>query len=761
MYFFFLVESHQDLKQVFDDKVESYCLQAFELGLNKTTFELRTMTEEQLISFFKEERQESNANPFRITPPTLPSKLEMLRPSSIMILPFSLADEAFTCGEAVIYREFSKELHLGIEKKADYIPTFKGAKKLDIQSARERFKLYRELDVHVKDIENLKQSFEAKKQFQQELEEEDEDPLTGNEIPTSVNFKTLLKQREAKMKTLIEELSEIIDSHASAEEAMVHIKAKQGAWFSFKDDCDRSVIHVAVEKGLSCLVKCLLMCGAGVNDYEGCGATPLLLAVIKQDPQMVDLLIQFGGRVSGTFPGNVISPLQAAFMLGNEVIISKLQAAREKVEGIEKNLVTLLLDGYENEERMIPTVNENLHHISPQIIGGRNIVISIGDVKTTTTTRGLKNRAPDEFGVFSETPGDFHCIGYVLESLSKIYGPGGFYYVIRQTLRRVKISPQSFEKIFKEENYERCFEAMSDFYWGLAIAAVQEFYASEYFPSKEDMEVWLKDNLDANGLLHTKFNEWVVNLRGQDKTFDYFIEFVCYYGPLLQVYQHSVRHGLGQLREACWIHLLPIFAALNKKNYRDETFVHVTNFTSFWPLAVREMFRKNCSISLKGKLGHNLALDEFVETIMVRPLKVYGKKHTTLSMLQKVNMNLELLEHVKDTYKKGFGVNTTGKHTRADSTPDRQKVAWFALKEEWFKNKSRDFVAVYNHNKKEVEPASERSHVSNRLLNIKERGKKYITEHFNEMQLRLFPNYDFTNPNGSEQKPSTSSVIPP
>ena len=44
----------------------------------------------------------------------------------------------------------------------------------------------------------------------------------------------------------------------------------------------------------------------------------------------------------------------------------------------------------------------------------------MGDVKTTTTTPGLRNRCPDEFGSFSETPRDFPTIGYCME-ISHVY----------------------------------------------------------------------------------------------------------------------------------------------------------------------------------------------------------------------------------------------------------------------------------------------------------------------------------------------------
>ena len=78
---------------------------------------------------------------------------------------------------------------------------------------------------------------------------------------------------------------------------------------------------------------------------------------------------------------------------------------------------------------------------------------------------------------------------------------------------------------------------------------------------------------------------------------------------------------------------------MRKINYKDEIFSHIINFTGEWPLAIREMYRRNMSISMKGRRGHNVAIDEYVQTAVVHPLKVYSKKHTTVAMLEKINMH--------------------------------------------------------------------------------------------------------------------------
>ena len=52
-----------------------------------------------------------------------------------------------------------------------------------------------------------------------------------------------------------------------------------------------------------------------------------------------------------------------------------------------------------------------------------------------------------------------------------------------------------------------------------------------------------------------------------------------------------------------------------------------------------------------------MAIEEYVESMVVKPMKEYSKKHMTLSILQKINMNLELFKHIQRVYMKGFNVH--------------------------------------------------------------------------------------------------------
>lgn len=95
-----------------------------------------------------------------------------------------------------------------------------------------------------------------------------------------------------------------------------------------------------------------------------------------------------------------------------------------------------------------------------------------------------------------------------------------------------------------------------------------------------------------------------------------------------------MKFGDGVHREAVWMAMLPLFSQLQKRNYWTEAFVHIINIIVAWPLATRKILQNNCSVGVKDRDGHNIDLDESVETYLVQPLKNYA---SGLSILQIIN----------------------------------------------------------------------------------------------------------------------------
>ena len=188
--------------------------------------------------------------------------------------------------------------------------------------------------------------------------------------------------------------------------------------------------------------------------------------------------------------------------------------------------------------------------------------LTVGDAKSTSTLRGVRNRAPDEFGSFKEVPGDFHTQAYVMECLSRISGPGGFFYTIRQVLGRLKVTPKSFVDIFKEGNYERNMDALNDYFWGLCFAAVISFVSSDLFPDNETLSEIQSRCGNVNDVLLEKFKVYLEDVSQSDNVAAYHSNFITTYGPLLLAFHESVRYGNAKTREACWLSSLVLFCLI-------------------------------------------------------------------------------------------------------------------------------------------------------------------------------------------------------
>ena len=192
-------------------------------------------------------------------------------------------------------------------------------------------------------------------------------------------------------------------------------------------------------------------------------------------------------------------------------------------------------------------------------------------------------------------------------------------------MQRPKLNEEAFKKkTFQEQNLQHIKEAVRYGSCAHGLAAVQEFHVSGKFPSDDDLKKSLRICGNHNNILLEKFKDWLKQCGECDESHKYHHQLFTLFGPLQELLICAVKEGDGDLRETAWILLLPVFAQLEFRNYWTESFVHVVNFTSLWPLAFRRMVKQNSSVDLSGKRGHNIALDECVETYVVRPMKTYA-----------------------------------------------------------------------------------------------------------------------------------------
>ena len=259
--------------------------------------------------------------------------------------------------------------------------------------------------------------------------------------------------------------------------------------------------------------------------------------------------------------------------------------------------------------------------IIPDLSAVQDLITCPGTCKNN---RSVKNTYDNAYGWCAEIPGDMHAKGYLCEAVFKAHGSGAFHKIVNTVMKRPKLTKEAFKKRkFQDQNLNRIKEGVRDGSQSYGMAAVKEFQASHFFPSDEELRKALQKFGSHNEILLERFKKWLDESAKIDESHQYHQQLFTLFGPLLELFVTAGKKGDGKLREIVWVLLLPIFAQLGFRNYRTEAFVHVVNFTALWPLAFREMIKHNSTVNLKGKSGHNVDLDEYVETYIVRPLKTY------------------------------------------------------------------------------------------------------------------------------------------
>ena len=126
-------------------------------------------------------------------------------------------------------------------------------------------------------------------------------------------------------------------------------------------------------------------------------------------------------------------------------------------------------------------------------------------------------------------------------------------HILCNVISRNKINDDSFgQKKFQEQNLNRIEEAVRDMGISFGMAAVLEFQESSSFPSHEELTRCKQETGSHSLAMLTKFKEWI-NSSSEDVAFKYYAQMFTLFGPLQQMYSHSIRFGHGLGREASWM----------------------------------------------------------------------------------------------------------------------------------------------------------------------------------------------------------------
>ena len=334
--------------------------------------------------------------------------------------------------------------------------------------------------------------------------------------------------------------------------------------------------------------------------------------------------------------------------------------------------------------------------------------------------------------------GDMHNKGHFCEACFKEHGQSGLHYIVLQVLKRKKLTTEAFKsKKFQENFLTQVREAIRDVCFAYCIAAFLEFRETAHFPSNSELACCVRSTGNHSGVTLSKFKEWLKPCSAADASFNHHSSAFLYHGPLMKLYDDCIRYGDGQARETVYKLQMPTYAQLGFKNYFQETFRHVINIYAKWPEVARNILQDNCFVNLSGKEAKRIEMDAYVESEVVRPLKVYSSGHTTVKMCERVMGNIDLLKSISSAYKspEGFDVHHTLQHSEQSPFPDQLKAAWFCLNKQFFVNKGRKEIAALPIDRKGQFDGK----LSDKVVNVYDKGVQIIKDNFKTKIYDCFP----------------------
>ena len=545
--------------------------------------------------------------------------------SDTLILPLSLEDNSTTSGTAAIMEEFGKEFGIPCDHAKVFLPYDDRNNKFDLNAAREHHVFISSLHEHKSTMaKTVQQLREAEMAFETES---NSGTCNGSrsQQKTDGEFKRVfdrLVQRmwEAQQHNDLSKFDQFIS----------WLDDNRQLWEDVRDSRGRTILHAAVENENLAFVKTLVSAGVDINAKELCGATPLTIAVVKKNEEMAQFLVDNFAIFDGRFFTNIPNPMDIAVKMEMDVVNLMRQISNKDTLDNSEIWRTFQCAEQTTNTEACTSVSDPVEETDKEETykykrsNKSCITLTVGDQGTNKNIRGVKSRSNAAYGWCAEVPGDMHAKGYVYEVCKKVMSPGGFMHILQNVLLRKKITNETFgKKKFQEQNLNRIEEAVCDTGAAFGIALVMEFKSSTSFPGPDELHKCKRSTGNHTAVLLSKLKQWISD-NSEDATFRYYTQMVTLFGPLQQMYRDAIRYGNGMAREASWMIMQPLFAQSNKRNYHTEAMVHIVNFLVLWPLATRELLKKNCSISLNGRVGHNLALDEWVESCIVQPMKNYS-----------------------------------------------------------------------------------------------------------------------------------------
>ena len=351
---------------------------------------------------------------------------QVTKTTETLILPLSLENNATITGKASILEEFGKEFQIPCNHSKVVLPYDDKLKTFDINAARKHNEFLYLLQEHKKEMQQLEEQLTT---FEKHLADSDEnndheqhDSQSEGEENEERSAVATFQRIDGKFKKVIDKLTERMwQARQSIDPAAVvqfkqYLQTNKELWENVNDHHGCSVLHYAVQNGNHSLVQTLINAGINPNIKERCGATPLTLAVIKGDEEMVKLLLTNFAICDDKYFVSVPGPRKIAEKMGLETIRTLIENCLAKEteqdiavsEAVEFKSTDLAVGAGTSTNPDSITRADNL---SRKQTRGKTLLV--GDQGTNKIIRSVKEKSASAYGWANEVPGDMHARGKI------------------------------------------------------------------------------------------------------------------------------------------------------------------------------------------------------------------------------------------------------------------------------------------------------------------------------------------------------------
>ena len=283
--------------------------------------------------------------PISVPPPKKEFPSTSNRKSDILIQPISTEDKSSVTGTASIIEEFACEIRKKIPAVKPYLLFDEQKLQFDISEIRRRYIFAVSMQHHKKHQENLIRTISRRdKTIDLDPEEVPQQPDNDGGSDDEDNVEQPLRHLQTLRKSLSEKDEKFKSVYVDLKQRNKHayqttdagtlpvlkqsLKDKAHQLRETVDQYKRTFLHACVEDGDHFMVTLLLSVGFNPNVEEGCGATPLVLAVIGNKPEICRTLVQHLADIDCPFFVRVPSPKQLATHLGYNHILEIFGTAK-------------------------------------------------------------------------------------------------------------------------------------------------------------------------------------------------------------------------------------------------------------------------------------------------------------------------------------------------------------------------------------------------------------------------------------------------